>query len=156
MPWHEVHDLLGKKTWSFWHEDMKTCFLTWRHEEHDFRMLDKPRRLWRLAVATHPRTQYNLPVICNFVPLPEPNHKLRVPRSGTDISPMMFRTVGPASQNPDGVRLSYPTAALLRSLQWVSYRYVSLQDTALPIFLDMKTCRYDFSDWWRSQLINTN
>ena len=31
----------------------------------------------------------------------------------------------------EGEGVAYPTAALLRSLQWVSDRYVSLQDTAL-------------------------
>ena len=55
-----------------------------------------------------------------------------VPRRGTDASPMMLRMiVGPASRNQVRVeRFVYPTAALLRSLQWVSDRYVFLQDTA--------------------------
>ena len=46
---------------------------------------------------------------------------------------MMLRMiVGPASRNQVRVeRFVYPTAALLRSLQWVSDRYVSLLDTAL-------------------------
>ena len=40
--------------------------------------------------------------------------------------------VGPASRNQVRVeRIVYPTAALLRSLQWVSDRYVSHRDTAL-------------------------
>ena len=45
---------------------------------------------------------------------------------------MMLRMiVGPASRNQVRVwRIVYPTAALLRSLQWVSDGYVSLQDTA--------------------------
>ena len=56
-----------------------------------------------------------------------------VPRRGTDASTMMLRmVVGPASRNQERVgRIAYPTAALLRSLQWVSDEYVSLQDTAL-------------------------
>ena len=56
-----------------------------------------------------------------------------VPRRGTDASRMMLRMiVGHASRNQERVgRIVYPTAALLRSLQWVSDRYVSLQDTAL-------------------------
>ena len=56
-----------------------------------------------------------------------------VHRRGTDISRMMLRmVVGPASRNQVRVeRFVYPTAALLRSLQWVSDGYVSLRDTAL-------------------------
>ena len=56
-----------------------------------------------------------------------------VPRRGTDASSMMLRMmVGPALRNQERVgRIAYPTAALLRSLQWVSDEYVSLQDTAL-------------------------
>ena len=55
-----------------------------------------------------------------------------VPRRGTDASRMMLRMiVGPASRNQVRVeRFVYPTAALLRSLQWVSDGYVSHQDTA--------------------------
>ena len=55
-----------------------------------------------------------------------------VPRRGTDTSRMMLRMiVGPASRNQVRVwRIVYPTAALLRSLQWVSDRYVSPRDTA--------------------------
>ena len=55
-----------------------------------------------------------------------------VPRRGTDASRMMLRRiVGPASRNQERVgRIAYPTAALLRSLQWVSDRYVSPRDTA--------------------------
>ena len=58
-----------------------------------------------------------------------------VPRRGTDTSRMMLRmVVGPASRNQVRVgRFVYPTAALLRSLQWVSDVCVSLQDTALLI-----------------------
>ena len=53
-------------------------------------------------------------------------------RRGTNTSRMMLRMiVGPASRNQERVgRIVYPTAALLRSLQWVSDEYVSLQDTA--------------------------
>ena len=56
-----------------------------------------------------------------------------VPRRGTDTSRMMLRRiVGPASRNQERVgRIAYPTAALLRSLQWVSDEYVSPRDTAL-------------------------
>ena len=40
--------------------------------------------------------------------------------------------VGPALRNQERVeRIVYPTAALLRSLQWVSDGYVSPRDTAL-------------------------
>ena len=55
-----------------------------------------------------------------------------VPRRGTDASTMMLRMiVGPASRNQVRVeRIVYPTAALLRSLQWVSDGYVSPRDTA--------------------------
>ena len=58
-----------------------------------------------------------------------------VPRRGTDTSRMILRmVVGPASRNQVRVgRIVYPTAALLRSLQWVSDRYVSHRDTALLI-----------------------
>ena len=51
-----------------------------------------------------------------------------VPRRGTDASRMMLRMiVSPASRNQVSVeRIVYPTAALLRSLQWVSDGYVSL------------------------------
>ena len=58
-----------------------------------------------------------------------------VPRRGTDASTMMLRMiVGPASRNQVRVeRIVYPTAALLRSLQWVSDEYVSPRDTALLI-----------------------
>ena len=56
-----------------------------------------------------------------------------VPRRGTDASRMMLRMiVGPASRNQERVgRIAYPTAALLRSLQWVSDGYVSHRDTVL-------------------------
>ena len=55
-----------------------------------------------------------------------------VPRRGTDASRMMFRMiVGPASRNQGMVMSAYPTAALLRSLQWVSDGYVFHRDTAL-------------------------
>ena len=56
-------------------------------------------------------------------------------RRGTDAFRMMLRmVVGPASRNQVRVgRFVYPTAALLRSLQWVSDVCVSLQDTALLI-----------------------
>ena len=39
--------------------------------------------------------------------------------------------VGPASRNQGMVMSAYPTAALLRSLQWVSDEYVSPRDTVL-------------------------
>ena len=56
-----------------------------------------------------------------------------VPRRGTDAPHMMLRKiVGPASRNQERVRrIVYPTAALLRSLQWVSDGCVSPRDTAL-------------------------
>ena len=56
-----------------------------------------------------------------------------VPRRGTDASRMMLRMmiVGPALRNQGVVMSAYPTAALLRSLQWVSDGYVSHRDTAL-------------------------
>ena len=55
-----------------------------------------------------------------------------VPRRGTDASRMMFRMiVGPALRNQGMVMSAYPTAALLRSLQWVSDGYVSHRDTVL-------------------------
>ena len=56
-----------------------------------------------------------------------------VPRRGTDTSRMMLRMmiVGPALRNQGMVMSAYPTAALLRSLQWVSDGYVSHRDTAL-------------------------
>ena len=73
---------------------------------------------------------------CEAAPLwvrvsPPPNYI--VPRMGTDASPMMLRMiVGPALRNQVRVgRIVYPTAALLRSLQWVSDEYVSPRDTAL-------------------------
>ncbi len=55
-----------------------------------------------------------------------------VPRRGTNTSRMMLRMiVGPASRNQERVgRIVYPTAALLRSLLWVSDGYVSPRDTA--------------------------
>ena len=55
-----------------------------------------------------------------------------VPRRGTDTSRMILRMiVGSASRNQVRVgRSVYPTAALLRSLQWVSDEYVSPRDTA--------------------------
>ena len=54
-------------------------------------------------------------------------------RRGTNTSRMISRMiVGPASRNQESVRrIVYPTAALLRSLQWVSDGYVSPRDTAL-------------------------
>ena len=54
-------------------------------------------------------------------------------RRGTNTSRMILRMiVGPASRNQERVgRIVYPTAALLRSLQWVSDEYVSPRDTAL-------------------------
>ena len=55
------------------------------------------------------------------------------PEEGTDASRMMLRMiVGPALRNQVRVgRIVYPTAALLRSLQWVSDGYVSHRDTVL-------------------------
>ena len=45
---------------------------------------------------------------------------------------MMFRMiVSPALRNQGMVMSAYPTAALLRSLQWVSDGYVSHRDTVL-------------------------
>ena len=122
--------------------------------------LCKPRRLWRPAVATHPRTTSRLSMSCGVpgtklhITVPRSGTYIKkptasceaaplwvrailpphiVPRRGTDASRMMLRMiVGPASRNQERVgRIVYPTAALLRSLQWVSDRYVSLQDTAL-------------------------
>ena len=59
-------------------------------------------------------------------------YELWVPRRGTNTSRMMLRMiVGPASRNQERVgRIVYPTAALLRSLLWVSDGYVSPRDTA--------------------------
>ena len=57
-----------------------------------------------------------------------------VPRSGTDISTMILRTVHRSRfAEPKECVSVLPTAALLRSLQWVSDRYVSHRDTALLI-----------------------
>ena len=54
-----------------------------------------------------------------------------VPRSGTDISTMILRTVHRSRfAEPKECVSVLPTAALLRSLQWVSDRYVSHRDTA--------------------------
>ena len=110
----------------------------------------KHRRLWRLAVATHPRTQADWVLSCGFRgagpmswnPLQaakqrscgyvsSPISPTSVPRRGTYTSPIMLMMVGPASRNQEKVMSVYPTAALLRSLQWVSDRYVSHRDTAL-------------------------
>ena len=57
-------------------------------------------------------------------------------RRGTDAFRMMLRMmiVGPALRNQGMVMSAYPTAALLRSLQWVSDRYVSPRDTALTMY----------------------
>ena len=69
---------------------------------------NKLRRLWRLAVATHPINASKLSKSCGF------------------------RGAGPISRNPlQAPKDAYPTAALLRSLQWVSDGYVSPRDTAL-------------------------
>ena len=46
-------------------------------------------------------------------------YELRVPLRGTKVGWGVF---------------AYPTAALLRSLQWVSERYVSPRDTALTMY----------------------
>ena len=58
-----------------------------------------------------------------------------VPRSGTDISTMVLRTIHRSrfAEPRESENVCLPTAALLRSLQWVSDRYVSHQDTALLI-----------------------
>ena len=55
-----------------------------------------------------------------------------VPRSGTDISTMILRTVNRSrfAEPRESENVCLPTAALLRSLQWVSDRYVSHRDTA--------------------------
>ena len=56
--------------------------------------------------------------------------------------------VGPASRNQVRVeRIVYPTAALLRSLLWVSYRYVSHRDTALIGGLLWWVVGHG-ADWW--------
>ena len=59
-----------------------------------------------------------------------------VPRSGTDISTMILRTVHRSrfAEPRESENVCLPTAALLRSLQWVSDRYVSHRDTA-PLIL---------------------
>ena len=101
-------------------------------------------------VATHPRTTSRLSMSCGFRgagpsirnPLQaakqrscgyvsSPISPTSVPRRGTYTSPIMLMMVGPASRNQEKVMSVYPTAALLRSLQWVSDRYVSPRDTAL-------------------------
>ena len=64
-----------------------------------------------------------------------------VPRRGTDASRMMFRMiVSPALRNQGMVMSAYPTAALLRSLQWVSDGYVSHRDTVLSGVSAMGGC----------------
>ena len=99
----------------------------------------KHRRLWRLAVATQPPIAYH-----QSAPCPEgtrihqkptassegaqlwdeqtPSHHLLVPQSGTDYPPQHHcGSVSPPSGNYIYVEVSHvPTAALLRSLQWVS------------------------------------
>ena len=56
---------------------------------------------------------------------------LTVPRSGTDTVTMILRTVHRSRFAEPRESVSVlPTAALLRSLQWVSDRYVSHRDTA--------------------------
>ena len=59
-----------------------------------------------------------------------------VPRSGTDISTMILRTIHRSrfAEPRECEEVCLPTAALLRSLQWVSDRYVSPRDTA-PLIL---------------------
>ena len=64
-----------------------------------------------------------------------------VPRRGTDASRMMFRMiVGPTLRNQGMVMSAYPTAALPRSLQWVSDGYVSHRDTVLSGVSAMGGC----------------
>ena len=65
-----------------------------------------------------------------------------VPRRGTDASRMMLRMmiVGPALRNQGMVMSAYPTAALLRILQWVSDEYVSHRDTVLSGVSAMGGC----------------
>ena len=68
---------------------------------------------------------------CGYERHPPPQ---TVPRSGTDISTMILRTVHRSRfAEPKECVSVLPTAALLRSLQWVSDRYVSHRDTALLI-----------------------
>ena len=59
-----------------------------------------------------------------------------VPRSGTDISTMILRTIHRSrfAEPRECEEVCLPTAALLRILQWVSDRYVSPLDTA-PLIL---------------------
>ena len=65
---------------------------------------------------------------CGYERPPPPQ---TVPRSGTDISTMILRTVHRSRfAEPKECVSVLPTAALLRSLQWVSDRYVSHRDTA--------------------------
>ena len=94
--------------------------------------LCKPRRLWRPAVATHPRTTSRLSMSCGapgtklHITVPRSGtyswnplqaakqrrcgyvrhlHLNIVPRRGTDTSPMMLRMiVGPALRNQERVR----------------------------------------------------
>ena len=116
----------------FRQEDIKTCFLDMKTCRHVFSEQDKHRRLWRPAVAPHPRMQAN-EVIAEHqsAPCPDgtrihqkptassegaqlwdnnPPHPLLVPRSGTDYHPQHHTgSVCPPSGNYMGWKYrTYP------------------------------------------------
>ena len=119
----------------------------------------KNRRLWRPAVATQPRTTSRLSMSCGVpgtklhITVPRSGTYIKKPTASCEAAPLWVRASPPSKySSPKGDRRfpydveddsrsrfaepreggeDYPTAALLRSLQWVSDRYVSLQDTAL-------------------------
>ena len=109
----------------------------------------KHRRLWRPAVATHPRMQSDwvwaagsaerdlyhethcklrssaaVGTCDTSTPYSSPKGDWRIPY---DVEESRSRFAKPREGDGD----AYPTAALLRSLQWVSDGYVSPRDTTL-------------------------
>ena len=94
----------------------------------------KHRRLWRLAVATHPTIAEHLSAPCpegtRIYQKPtassegaqlwdkQPPHLLLVPQSGTDYTHRSVPLRGTIYGRDEVAHV--PTAALLRSLQWVS------------------------------------
>ena len=112
---------------------MRNPFFVFRREDRVFRQEDNANRMscgFRGAGPIIMKPTASCEAAQLWVRATPPPHI--VPRRGTDASRMMFRMiVGPASRNQGMVMSAYPTAALLRSLQWVSDGYVSPRDTEL-------------------------
>ena len=133
---HAPTDFFRQEDNLFRHEDKKTGFLLMAYKRVCNNILAARASKQQgsakrdLPSETHCKLRSSAAVGTNDPP-PQ-----TVPRSGTDISTMILRTVNRSrfAEPRESENVCLPTAALLRSLQWVSDRYVSHRDTA-PLIL---------------------